>query len=152
MLRTLKLALLVAVLAMAWPALAAGSKAVTSSSVGSDVTRYAITWTSDGAGAVSGNLGGLIRRGYIYQVQIVPGAGGVAPSASYDITLLDAYGVNLLVHGSTDAGLNLSATAASAVQLFPAYYHDGTAGLELTVANAGASKSGTVILLVRVLP
>lgn len=150
--RILRLVAAVVALAFAWPTAAAGSKAVTSSSVGSDVTRYAITWTSDGSGNVSGNLGGLIKRGYLYQVQIIPGTAGSQPTAAYDITLLDAYGVNLLVHGSTDAGANLSQTAASAAQIFPAYYHDGTAGVELTVANAGDTKSGTVVLLFRSTP
>lgn len=150
--RILKLALLLAALAVAWPAAAAGTKAVTSSSVGSDVTRYVIAWTSDGSGNVSGNLGGLIKRGYIFQVEIAPGSGGSAPSAAYDITLLSGYGANILSDGTTDAGADLSATTASTVQIVPPFYHDGVTGLELTVAHAGDTKSGTVILYMRVTP
>lgn len=150
--RILKLALLLAVLAVAWPAAAVGTKAVTSSSVGSDVTRYVIVWTSDGSGDVSGDLGSLIRRGYIFQLEFIPSGGGTAPTAAYDVQLQDSNNVNLLSDGTTNAGADLSATASKAVQFNPSYYHDGTGALELVVAAAGAEKSGTVVLWLRVIP
>ena len=37
---------------------AAGSRAVTSAAMGDGLTRYTIIWTSDGSGAVDGDLGG----------------------------------------------------------------------------------------------
>lgn len=150
--KVLRSAVLMAGLAFASVAGAVGTETVTCGPSGMDATRCAIVWTSDAAGAVSGSLGLQTGIGYLFQIEIVPGSGGVQPSAAYDITLLDAYGVNLLVHGVTDAGANLSNTAPSAVQVFPAYYHDGTAGLELTVANAGNAKSGTVVMLFRSTP
>lgn len=131
---------------------AAGSRAVTSAAMGDGLTRYTIIWTSDGSGAVDGDLGGLIRAGYVFQAFIVPGAGGSAPTDQYDVELRDGNGVNVLSYGSTDAGANLSATTPLAVQFLPPYFHDGTPGFELVVANAGDTKGGTVVLFVRATP
>lgn len=143
--RCLSLALLV--LAGAANAWAVGSLAVTRQETSPRVVRLA--WTSDAAGAVSGNL--VHIEGVIERVVFVPGTGGVQPSDLYDVVLNDVDGLDVLAA----KGANLS--NATKTQVCP-FIGDGTttnkpvavAGpLDLVVAAAGDSKSGTVVLYVR---
>lgn len=130
---------------------------------GADIVKHVFEWTSDGSGnatLASGVLGsnGLISQGAavsgaIARVVFIPSA-TAAPTNLYDVTLTDADGVDVL----SGQGANLSDTAAYSV--CPGIpLKDGTTTstilvivnsvLTLNVSNAGASKSGKVVVYVR---
>lgn len=112
-------------------------------------TKVVVSWTSDGSGAASE----AIRRvvGDIRRVTFVPGSGGTQPTNSYDVTLTDEHGIDVLA----GQGANLSNTTATHVSpgvplkdgttthVAPVFI-DGT--LTLAVANAGNAKTGTVTI------
>lgn len=137
--------ILVAVMASVSPVRAAGTVTVTTADVGGGVTRVTVAWVSTAGGAVSANAF-AVPRGEILQVKFVPDSGGTQPTDLYDVTLVDSASVDYL----TGLGANLSnATATiSAPKLNSAFraFVDGTATLDLVVANAGSAKGGTVIL------
>jgi hypothetical protein len=117
------------------------------------VNRIALAWTSDASGNVSGNPTTTIF-GTILKVEFVPGTGGSAPTALYDVTLLNLSGLDVLA----GQGADLSATVANAVCPGVPFKDGTTTGtvpcvvaeiLSLVVANAGNLKSGTVVLYVR---
>lgn len=121
----------------------AGSIAVTTTNVGNGITKYSVAWTSDASGNVSVSSFG-IRRGHIIQVKFVPTNGGVQPSASYNVTLPDADGVDLLA----GKGATLSNTAATIAvpvvsSLSPAFTEDNAA-IVPTVTGAGNVTNGRI--------
>jgi len=74
------------------------------------IVKTEIVWTSDAAGAVSGNTLTL-PSGSICSVHFIPGSGGVAPTDLYDVTFTNDEGINLFDDGTgTSIGANLSAT------------------------------------------
>ena len=104
------------------------------------VWRYKVEWTSDAAGAASGDIGHVIS-GAIASVVTVPST-TAAPTASYDITLTDDYGFDLLAGGGADRHTsNKERINPTAIQ-----YHGN---LTLNVTNAGDTKSGIVYIYVR---
>lgn len=150
--RRLLIAVLIALCLCASPQ-AVGTLTLTTIRVGSGrVTKFSIAWVSDGSGNVSGNSAALsgIYVGYLEQIKFVPDGGGTAPTALYDVTLVDANGNDLLA----GAGADLSATASKIVHPATPFFIDGTAGmaLDLVVANAGASKGGTVNIWISATP
>ena len=141
---------LAALLLLAWAPVAhaqAGSVTVTSADVGGGVTQYTLAWVSSAGGAVSGNTI-AIKRGEILAVKFRPDGGGTAPTDLYDVTFEDPDNVDLLLGG----GANLSGTLATrkkpALNTSDSLFFEGSASCELVVANAGAARGGTVILLV----
>jgi hypothetical protein len=134
-------------------ALAAGSISLDSALITQlGLTKYTITWTSDGSGVVSANPVTL-RRGFLRQVKFIPNGGGTQPSDLYDVTMTDANGVDVLI----GTGSNLSnATSKIAVPILL----DGAASpgsssrliflddgdYTPVVAAAGNAKGGTIIL------
>lgn len=103
--------------------------------------RYSLAWVSDAAGAVSANPQ-TFRVGQLTQIKFIPDGGGTAPTTLYDVTLVDANGIDYL--GAT--GANLSATVSTQVRVAAPLLYDGVSTLDLVVANAGISKGGTVQL------
>jgi len=89
--------------------------------------------------------------GRVEQVTFIPASGDVTPSADYDVQILDEWGRDVLF----GCGANLSASAAAFDNIMVPYSNDGekvnliNTSLNLVVANAGDSKEGTVILLLR---
>ena len=129
----------------------AGSVVVEYSS-GLPVWRVTLTWVSDSSGNVSGTLTTRLS-GTLVRVVFDPSA-NPAPSAGYDVTLLDERGIDLLA----GLGGNLSASATS--HTIPGVpMTDGTTtgvglaqiedALELRVANAGNATRGVVVLYLR---
>lgn len=117
------------------------------------VRRVVLDWASDASGAVSGNPAGPVS-GELLRVTFVPDSGATQPSSLYDVTLLDAAGIDVLA----GQGANLSNTAAGHVCPGTPMKDGTTTGttyvalddvLELRVANAGDSKGGLVVLHVR---
>lgn len=136
------------ILALTVPVGAVGTATVTSATVRDVSTRYlryTIAWTSSAGGAVSGNTFTVVS-GRIVSVRFVPGSGGTQPTDAYDVTLIDTNSVDVLF----GAGANLSNTLSTVTRLSPAYFQDGSRVLDLVVANAGDSKTGTVQVLVQV--
>lgn len=109
---------------------------------GLNLVKYTLAWTSDGSGNVSEAIN--IRPGEIRQVKFIPGSGGEQPTAAYDVTLVDSDSVDYLKGNGANLS-NLDALAV-AIQDNP-LIHDGNS-LTLTVANAGISKTGTVVVWV----
>lgn len=131
----------VLVLALAAATYAVGTLTPTTTAIGSNHVKISLAWTSTAGGAVSGN-GVTVPRGRLVQVEFVPGSGGTQPSDLYDVTLVDTRSLDYLGGG----GANLS-NATSTIQSWdPPVLLDGTSQLDLVVANAGASKTGTVTL------
>jgi hypothetical protein len=134
----------------------AGSITVTTSKVASSggVRQYSIAWTSDASGDVNGNTF-TMGPGSIASVEFTPSA-VAAPTAAYDVTMLDAEGVNAFDDGAgASIGANLSATASShkvpfvggASSTFVRMWLQG--GLyEPVVAAAGNAKQGTINIFV----
>lgn len=122
----------------------AGTVAVTMTALpGTGVVRYAVAWVATAGGAVSGNPLN-IKAGHIVQVELVPGTGSPGePTTLYDVTLVDQYGVDVLL----GAGADLA--AGKLARLDPPVFYDGVGSLDLVVANAGNAGAGTVVLWVR---
>jgi hypothetical protein len=140
---------------------AAGTVALSVTNVGggTGALKCQMAWTSDASGNVTGDSLNL-PAGSILNVQFVPGAGGTQPSDLYDIDLLNANGTSVFDDGSgTSIGANLSNTAATdkvpfingAATTFVRAWIEGSGGgspYQLTVANAGNAKKGTVNIFV----
>ena len=125
------------------PISAAGTVVVTTLNVGGGVTRYAVAWTSTAGGAVSANLFD-VKAGLLLAVKVVPSA-ATAPTALYDVTLVDTDSVDLLNGQAADQ----SATVGKYFVFNPPLIVDSTQQLDVVVANAGNAKLGTVYLWVR---
>lgn len=117
------------------------------------VTRIEFAWTSNASGAATMALTENVN-GALMQVQFVPGSGGSQPTNEYDATLTDENGQDVL------AGLGANLSNANKTRVTPGVLaSDGTNNsvvpfvlcepLTLTIANAGDTKTGKVILYVR---
>lgn len=138
-------ALAVCVLVLTAQTHAAGTVAVRTSALSSDAgeaTRYILTWTSDASGDVNGTPV-TIGPGRVLQATIVPGTGGAQPSDLFDVTLVDANGVDLL----EGLGANRS-NAASTIITALSVIAESRSTVELRVAAAGSVKSGAFTFVV----
>lgn len=142
--RTVCATIALAMVLLIAPVLAVGTLTAAATDAGEGVTLYTLSWTSTAGGAVSGNAF-AVKRGHILQVKFVPGSGGTQPTDLYDITLTDEQSVDLL----NAQGSNLSNATGLYLQFDPPLWHDADNDLDLVVANAGASKTGTVYVWVR---
>ncbi len=120
---------------------------------GKQVVKTSIAWTSDAAGAVSGNAT-VLPSGTVVGVTFIPGAGGVQPTDLYDVTFTDAAGINAFNDGAgVSIGANLSNTLATekipfiggAASTFVRAWLEG-GSYTLVVAAAGNAKQGTVVI------
>jgi len=119
---------------------------------GTDIVRHTIEWESDGSGDAS-VVSPQAVSGVIIRVVFIPSA-TAAPTNLYDITLTDPNSVDVL------AGLGANLSNSSSLNTCPGTpLTDGTTTsvipmfvdgvLTLTVASAGDTKAGTVVLYVR---
>jgi len=105
------------------------------------ISRFSEAWTSDGSGDATAVLPDF--SGYeLVAVQTVPGEDGDLatdlPTADYDVTLIDAYGMDWF----DDEGIDRSGTVAEIfcqVKRIP--FPDSAT---LTIANAGSANQGLV--------
>lgn len=141
--RRIVLVLAVAAL-LVWqsPIFAVGTVTVTTADIGGGITRYTVAWTSTAGGAVSANTF-AVKKGHLIHVKFVPGSGGTQPTDLYDVTLVDADSLDVLNGGAA----NLSNATPKILQADPLLLLN-TATLDVVVANAGASKTGTVTIYV----
>ena len=104
------------------------------------VRKITVSWTSDGSGDATQ---GVKIDGAIVRVVTNPGA--TAPTANYDVTLVGPDGEDLAAgeladrHTSTTEQVFLTNTP---------FHYSATEDVTVTIANAGASKVGTVVLYV----
>jgi hypothetical protein len=115
------------------------------------IRKVTLDWTADGSGNVSGINTTQFDAGEIMRVVFIPDGGGTQPDADYDVTLEDPDNVDVLL----GRGVDRSQTATEQVipilddgQATAQYFGRPVAigPLELTVAGAGASNGGTVII------
>lgn len=116
----------------------------------SGLRRLKIAWTSTTGGAAGDTIQ---LDGYVTRVVFVPSA-SVAPTALYDVTLLDDGGVDVL----SGQGANLSATVPNDVCPTMSA-KDGTTTATATrsvlgdhvlaIANAGSAKQGTIYIYLK---
>lgn len=119
---------------------------------GADIVKHVFEWTSDGSGnaTVVSEVG---ISGAIARVVFIPSA-SAAPTANYDATLTDADSVDVLSGQGTNLSDTVSYSVCPGIPL-----KDGTTTstilvivnsvLTLNITNAGAAKSGKVVVYVR---
>lgn len=136
-----------------------GSVTMTSAAISGSggVSKISLAWTCDASGNVSGNALTL-GCGSIVVVEFIPGTGGTQPTDLYDVDFLDANGASMFDDGTgVSIGANLSNSigvhrvpmmvGTNATPVFVRTWLQGAAGgnpYQLTVANAGNAKTGTV--------
>lgn len=119
---------------------------------GAPIRQVRIAWTSATDGTASGTA---YVYGEIYKAVTIP-SGTAAPTADYDITLTDSDGLNIL--GLCDDNLTDRHTSnveevyfhllnAAALAIWTGVVVAGP--ITVAVANAGNTKSGTLVLYVR---
>ena len=114
--------------------------------------RLVFDWTSHTDGTVTGTSPTSAIIGKIAACITIPGAGGVAPTTLYDVTVINDDGFDVLGGKGADRsatlpeqfvpGVPFGTGAVAGVGLVAVH---GT--LELRVANAGSGKQGRVVLL-----
>ena len=104
--------------------------------------KIAWTWLSTDAGVVTGSKTTNKYTGDI--VRLVTDPGVTAPTAAYDITILDDDGVDVLI----GAGADRSATLTEQVNASSLGYIYDTC-LSLEILHAGDSKIGVVYLYIK---
>jgi hypothetical protein len=103
-------------------------------------------WAADSTGAVSIAAAQTtnVYNGALERLVTVPDGGGAAPSASYDITVLDQDSTDTLMGGGGSR-----ATAATEQVKAASLGVVANDKLKLVVANAGASNAGIAYLYIR---
>lgn len=106
--------------------------------------RVRFAWTSDSGGNVKANIMEPFS-GFVYKIETTPYN---APTASYDITLLNEAGQDVLLGKGIDRSSTASETAFVYESSNPEV-RNATAGRHrLRISAAGASKSGTIVLTI----
>lgn len=113
-----------------------------------NLEQISIVWTSDASsGEVWGNAFS-VGAGALWQVKFIPGVGMAQPTNSYDVTIEDEDGCDVVV----GKGANLSnVTSYIGVQNAPLSWLTGQ-DLDVVVSAAGNSKQGTVVLVIARMP
>ena len=113
--------------------------------------KLTIAWTSSAGGAVSeaisaANMTIILGKNLAH---FITDPGATAPTDNYDLTLLDAYGVDVL--GGEGANRDTANSEQSVPALKSGVYGDRImdTALIFTIAAAGDTKQGTVILYFR---
>lgn len=113
------------------------------------IERITISWTSDSGGAVtqSDNLSGIIYR-------VVTDPDATAPTDNYDLTAIDAYGLDVFNTkgvdrdtANTEHFCPVLAVADGAVTSVVSIAHFGD--VTMTIANAGNAKVGRIIIFMK---
>lgn len=110
------------------------------------VRKITTSWTSDGAGAASATI---TFAGRILRVVTNPGA--AAPTDNYDVTFIDADGLDLFMAKGVDRDTinsehfcpGMVMTDAAVNTVAPITY---IGSATLTIAAAGAAKNGAVVI------
>ena len=100
-------------------------------------------WLATDGGVVSSATSNKYT-GIITKVVIVPDGGGTAPTAAYDITILDENSIDLLEGNGADC----SATATEYLDQSDGLGNVSESTLTLTIASAGNAKGGIVYVYI----
>jgi hypothetical protein len=111
---------------------------------GKAIEVISVAWTSDASGNATVSIPNLY--GFLVKAQTVP-SGAAAPTALYDITLLDANSIDCAQGKLVDRSATVSEevyplVSGGAIPVFLCGTHT------FAVANAGNAKSGTCLLYV----
>lgn len=101
------------------------------------IRKISVAWTSASNGSVSQAVpvdGAIVR--------VVTNPGATAPSDNWDLTLVDEDGVDVL------AGEGANRDTSNSEQIYPTDTPFVNGTVTVTVANAGDSKVGTVVLYI----
>ena len=107
------------------------------------IKKITYAWTSDGSGDATATTSTEFT-GSVLECITIPGSGGNQPTDQYDVTVTDADGVDVL-HGN-------GANRSNASNEYITEANSGTVvndKLAFAIANAGDTKSGTVILYLK---
>ena len=120
----------------------------------SGIRELTLDWLSDADGNVSGIDTEKFNEGEILKVAFVPDGGDTAPTTLYDVTLLDANDIDILLGRGADRSATVTVVIVPILndgQGTPQYFgRNFTIGpLELVVAAAGAANGGKVIITFR---
>jgi len=107
---------------------------------GASVKVIDIEWTSDSSGDATQVV---TIDGEILRVVTIPGAGGLAPTADYDITIIDEDSFDIMSGDLADRHTSNSESVVPTARVV----HYGA--VTVTVANAGDSNAGTIKLYIR---
>ena len=117
------------------------------------VRRVIIDWISDDMGDVAYDLD---LNGEIVRVVTVPGAGANQPDDNYDVTLVDAYGIDVLRSMGTNRDETNTeefvpyTTDEVIAMVQEAIFHEYLSGrYTFTVAAAGDTLSGQAVLYLK---
>lgn len=119
------------------------------------VVKVTGAWTSNGSGAATGTT--AVVMGELVKGITIP-SGTAAPTADYDITITDGASVNVLGLCEDDLADRHTSNTEEVYFLIPNLAATDPGGvvhpvvadpLTITVANAGDTKAGTVILYVK---
>lgn len=109
------------------------------------------TWVSHTDGTVA-NVGAIANiSGRVESVKYIPDAGGTQPTDLYDVTILDANGLDVL-GGSGANKSNAKTTASNDTTPFNSsggYVHLWNATLTPSITNAGSGKGGVIRMILR---
>jgi len=101
------------------------------------IRKIVIMWTADSKGDVSYAFGHL--NGDLGKVVVIPGEGADQPSSGYNVSVLDAEGLDILDGVGVNRQENYATVLGTAIKT--------VAGLHtLLIAKAGDSKKGTVVI------
>jgi hypothetical protein len=114
--------------------------------------RISQPWTSDAGGAFAE---AIILRGWLVEIEFIPGTSGSQPSNLYDMTLENSAGRDVLVTPTgtkASIGLDLSNSGSN---VYPEpmtgipiiKYLNGT--YTARIANGGNAKSGTIVYTIK---
>lgn len=118
----------------------AGTVVVTENPNARPLKRVKFAWTSSSGGAADGGTSGAYN-GKCILLTTIPAAAGDAPSANYDITVLDEDGVDVL------AGAGINRHTSNTEQVVSASLGGAVSQkLTLHVTAAGDTKQGVVYL------
>jgi hypothetical protein len=130
-------------MACAAAALAAGT--VTSTETRFQLVRKVVfAWTANSSGAASGSTTHACT-GELLRVSVIPGTGTAAPSDNYDIELHDENDIDLL----DGNGANLDSATTYTFLVSDTLGVVSNEDIELSITNAGASNTGTVLVYLR---
>lgn len=123
--------------------MAGSSVTITKKRIG-DVQETKFVWVSDSATGEASGATTYTTVGVPMRFTTVPNGGGTAPTALYDLTLVDDDGNDIL----NGLGADRSATATESKLNTDGLLFVASSVLTLNVSNAGNSKGGTAYLYV----
>lgn len=127
-----------------------GQDALTVETAGGQLSKIDWTWTSDGAGNASG-VSTTVVPGVLYSVSTTPSTSAV-PTDNYDIVVqnqvtgTDGSAVVLATDRAGGLVANRDSVNTELVEFWPDGVYTTQGKIKVSVSNAGASKSGRIVL------